>query len=69
MGITASRLLDLQLIHEIIDEPMGGAHRHQDEIFARVKTALQRNLSALTGMNKEQLVEERYQRLMAIGVN
>jgi len=67
MGITASRLLKLKLINEVIDEPLGGAHRNQDEIFSRVKAALQRNLSDLNDLNTEKLLEERYQRLMKMG--
>lgn len=67
MGITANRLKELKLIDGIIEEPLGGAHRDRQLIMSRVKQALSDNLAQLTNVPKEQLVQQRYARLMALG--
>lgn len=68
MGVTADRVLDLKLTDKIIDEPLGGAHRDYEQISLSLKTALQEQLKSLSNMPKEQLLERRYQRLMAYGL-
>ena len=67
LGITSERLKELQLIDEVIEEPLGGAHRNLDEIARRVKDALLQSLRALDGVPVDELVQSRYQRLMAYG--
>ncbi|MEA2094275.1 MAG: acetyl-CoA carboxylase carboxyl transferase subunit alpha, partial [Pseudomonadota bacterium] len=67
LGIVSSRLKELGLIDRIIDEPLGGAHRDVDEMVGRVKAALVEELGKLKEISLEQLVENRYQRLMAYG--
>ena len=67
LGITSERLKELQLIDEVIEEPLGGAHRNFDEITRRVKDALLRSLRELDRVPLDQLVQSRYQRLMAYG--
>jgi acetyl-CoA carboxylase carboxyl transferase subunit alpha len=67
LGITSERLRELQLIDEVIEEPLGGAHRNFDEVTRRVKDALLRSLRELDQLSVDQLVESRYQRLMAYG--
>lgn len=67
MGIAATRVHELGLADSIIDEPLGGAHRDYDATAASIKAILQNQLSELQGMNTEQLVDRRYDRLMAYG--
>lgn len=67
MGITAPKLLDLGLIDEIINEPLGGAHRNKKEMSNLLKTALLDSLRQLQGLSSKQLLNQRYQRLMALG--
>lgn len=67
MGIAATRVHELGLADSIIDEPLGGAHRNYDATAASIKAILQNQLSELQGMNTEQLVDRRYDRLMAYG--
>lgn len=67
LGITSERLRELQLIDEVIEEPLGGAHRNFDEVTRRVKDALLRSLRELDQLSVDQLVESRYRRLMAYG--
>jgi len=67
MGITASRLKELELIDHIIPEPMGGAHRSQGEMAQTLKSTLISQLSELQQLPVDELLERRYQKLMSFG--
>ncbi len=67
MGITAQRIKELTLIDTIVEEPLGGAHRDMDQMAAMLKQAIKRDLTDLEALDKEQLVEKRYDRLMSFG--
>ncbi|MGP8307366.1 acetyl-CoA carboxylase carboxyl transferase subunit alpha [Vibrio sp. YIC-376] len=67
MGLTAPRLKELELIDEIIEEPLGGAHRNHVEMAENMKATLLRQLEDLEQLDDESLRERRYQRLMSYG--
>jgi len=67
MGITAQRIKELDLINSIVEEPLGGAHRDMDIMAAHLKEALKKDLTELEGLNKDELIEQRYDRLMSFG--
>jgi len=67
LGITSSRLKELQLIDTIIEEPLGGAHRDVDEMAQRVKQHLVEQVDLLNRLPTDQLIAARYQRLMSFG--
>ncbi len=67
MGITAKRIKELDLIDNIIEEPLGGAHRDMDIMAANLKQELKSNLAELEGLSKDELIEKRYDRLMSFG--
>lgn len=67
MGITSSRLKELQLVDIVIEEPLGGAHRDVDEIAQRVKQQLVEQVDQLERLPGDQLIAARYQRLMSFG--
>ena len=67
MGITAARLKQLKLINHVVPEPLGGAHRSYDEMAALLRKRLLADLSELRRLSTEQLLDERYQRLMSFG--
>ena len=64
MNITAEDLHNLKLIDNIIEEPLGGAHRDYAKMAAALKNRLKEDLAQLKLLDKEQLLDERYQRLM-----
>ena len=66
LGLTAERLLKLKLIDRIIDEPLGGAHRDFEVVFANMANALREDLAELNGQGKA-LTEKRFDRIMAYG--
>lgn len=67
MAITSSRLAELSVIDEIIEEPLGGAHRNVDEAAARLKRSLGLALNQMAVMNREELVARRRSRLADVG--
>ncbi len=68
MGITAERLKELKLVDNLIAEPLGGAHRKPEEMAARIKAQLLVELDALEQLPAGDLLERRYDRLMAFGL-
>ncbi len=68
MGITAQRLKELDLINSIVEEPQGGAHKDHPEMAKRLKVQLLSDLAELTPLSSEELLDQRYQRLMSFGV-
>lgn len=68
MGITSGRLHELGLVDQIIEEPLGGAHRDPAAMAAALKQALQETLARLRGLDADTLIERRYTRLMSYGV-
>jgi acetyl-CoA carboxylase carboxyl transferase subunit alpha len=68
MGVTAERLSRLNLIDEIVPEPLGGAHRDPEGMAEALKNALIAALSELSSLSREELVRRRRERLAGIGV-
>jgi acetyl-CoA carboxylase carboxyl transferase subunit alpha len=67
LGITSTRLHELGLVDRVIEEPLGGAHRNVDVMAENIRQALVGELNKLTAVPGEELLEKRYQRLMAYG--
>ncbi|TXH96469.1 MAG: acetyl-CoA carboxylase carboxyl transferase subunit alpha [Rheinheimera sp.] len=67
MGVTAPRIKELGLIDEIINEPLGGAHRSHEQMAQGVKAALLRDLAKLDKLSVAELLDRRYKRLMSFG--
>ena len=67
MGISSSRLNELGLIDEIIEEPLGGFHRNPDETYISIKKSIINSLQAIESIEPENLLEQRRARYKAIG--
>ncbi|KGQ33273.1 MULTISPECIES: acetyl-CoA carboxylase carboxyl transferase subunit alpha [Gallibacterium] len=67
MGLTADRLKKLELIDSIVEEPLGGAHRHPEQMAQNLKAQLNADLEELSVLDSEALLARRYQRLMSYG--
>lgn len=67
MGITADRLLALNLVDSVISEPLGGAHRDYDQIAKALKLSLIENIEVLESVSIDKLLDQRYQKLMSFG--
>ena len=67
MGITATKLHELKLVDNIIEEPLGGAHRDFDRVASSLKQNIIENLDVLESVSIDTLLEQRYQKLMQFG--
>jgi len=67
LGITAERLLSLELVDKIVPEPLGGAHRDWDGMYTNIRKALADTLAEVRHQPLDALLNTRYQRLMAHG--
>lgn len=67
MAITSTKLLSHGLIDGVVDEPVGGAHRDLELMKSRIKDMLIKEVAELNSKSIDDLLSERYQRLMSYG--
>jgi acetyl-CoA carboxylase carboxyl transferase subunit alpha len=67
MGVSAGKIKELGLINQIVNEPLGGAHRDYDGMAANLKATLKQQLAQLGSLSTEELLAQRYKRLMSFG--
>ncbi|MBT7437878.1 MAG: acetyl-CoA carboxylase carboxyltransferase subunit alpha [Cellvibrionales bacterium] len=67
MGVTSTVLQDLGIVDETILEPIGGAHRDIEAMAVNLKMSLIKQLDNLAAIPIDELIENRYQRLMSYG--
>ena len=67
MGVTSSVLQELGIVDATIEEPKGGAHRDIDLIASRIREHVAQQLGVLQAMSTEDMLEQRYQRLLSYG--
>ena len=68
LGLTAERLSQLGLVDEVIEEPLGGAHRDHALISERLKEALVRRLDELEAIPTDELRAQRSAKIASFGV-
>ena len=68
LGLTAQRLRQLGLVDEVLEEPLGGAHRDALTMSAALKAALVRHLDELEVLSTDELRAQRSQKIAAYGV-
>lgn len=67
LKITADNLKDLGIADAVIKEPDGGAHNDKEYVFKSLDETLADYLEELRKMPGDALVEDRFQKYMAIG--
>ena len=67
MKLTAKDLLDLQIIDEIITEPIGGAHRDKTLILENLKKSISKNLSEFKNFTDEEILNHRKNKFLKVG--
>ncbi len=67
MKLSAKDLLKLKIIDEIIEEPIGGAHRDRDLILENVKKSLFNNLNYFDDLSSSEIMNERKNKFLKIG--
>src|SRR5579872_4315187 len=68
LNLTADRLSKLGLLDEVIEEPLGGAHRDTTLMASRVKEALVRQLTELKAIPTDELKVARARKIASFGV-
>ena len=67
LKLTASDLVSLGLIDEVVPEPEGGAHHDHEEAAQMLAPVLERNLTELQRLSSDQLLERRYAKFREMG--
>jgi acetyl-CoA carboxylase carboxyl transferase subunit alpha len=67
MKLSAENLLELQIIDEIIKEPIGGAHRDRDQMLQNLKIAITKNLENFNTMSADEIYLDRKNKFLRIG--
>ncbi|HZL90066.1 MAG TPA: acetyl-CoA carboxylase carboxyltransferase subunit alpha [Pirellulaceae bacterium] len=68
LKFTSADLLRLGVVDDVIDEPLGGAHRDHHQTAFRVKQYLLRTLRELSALAADDLVQQRYEKFRRMGV-
>ena len=69
MRITAQDLIEMKIIDGIVSEPIGGAHRNHQKIIKDVEKTIIKNLSELTKLDRNILVDNRRNKFLSMGRN
>ena len=64
LKITAKDCLELKIVDRIIDEPVGGAHRHFEKVSNDLKVALIKSIEDLKLLSKDELIKKRNNRYL-----
>jgi acetyl-CoA carboxylase carboxyl transferase subunit alpha len=67
LKLTARDLKRLGIIDEVLDEPVGGAHRNPAEMFKRVRERIDHHFTELSRLSTEKLIESRYEKFRRMG--
>ena len=62
LKITAKDLLELELVDEVVPEPLGGAHNDHSAMADTLREVLLRNLEELRQIDPEERLKQRYQK-------
>lgn len=65
---TSSHLQELGVIDDVIEEPLGGAHRDHHKMAARMRSYLVSTLRNLTSQPIDDLIQQRYEKFRRMGV-
>ena len=67
MKLTASDLLELDIIDEIVKEPTGGAHRDKNLVLQNVRESIEKNLNYFNEMSPDEIFTERKNKFLKVG--
>ncbi|MDK4007126.1 acetyl-CoA carboxylase carboxyltransferase subunit alpha [Staphylococcus pseudintermedius] len=67
MKITAYDLLELNIIDEVVKEPLGGAHHDVEMLAKRIKQKFTKHLASFEHMTPADIKEDRFEKFRNIG--
>ena len=68
LKLTSTDMKQNGLVDDVIEEPLGGAHRHPEEMYEIVKNELKKHIAALSKIDPTQRVNERIEKFCKMGV-
>jgi acetyl-CoA carboxylase carboxyl transferase subunit alpha len=68
LKITSRHLKALGVVDDVLEEPLGGAHRDVHQMAYTLKTYLERKLRELSRVPLDRLIAERYEKFRRMGV-
>ena len=68
LRFTSQDLLELGVVDDVIQEPLGGAHRDHQQMASRIKLYLTKTLRTLCDQPIEDLLSRRYEKFRRMGV-
>src|SRR5436305_6496838 len=68
LKLTAQDLLKLEVVDQIISEPVGGGHRDYDSVAVTLGAALRRALEEISKIPADELLEKRYRKFRRLGI-
>jgi acetyl-CoA carboxylase carboxyl transferase subunit alpha len=68
LKITAQDLFHMKVIDEVVEEPIGGAHRDARRASELLKEAVSRNLAEIRNTSTDELVKRRYEKFRKLGM-
>ena len=69
MKLSAKDLLELNIIDEMVEEPLGGAHRDRDLILHNVRNSISKNLESFKFKSADEIFNHRKNKFLKIGRN
>lgn len=68
LKITGPDLVKLNIVDEIVKEPLGGAHNNYQEMGDELKKVINKNLKELSKLSAKDLREKRYNKYRNLGI-
>ncbi len=68
LRISATDLVELGIVDEVLPEPVGGAHRNPAQTAETLKTAIKTHLDVLCRVDADELIRTRMEKFLAMGV-
>ncbi len=69
MKLSSKDLLKLEIIDEIVPEPIGGAHRDKNLILENIRSSIKKNLESFKLMSAQEIFDQRKNKFLKIGRN
>jgi acetyl-CoA carboxylase carboxyl transferase subunit alpha len=67
LKITSKHLSEMGIVDDVVEEPLGGAHRDHHQMAGRLKVYLMKTLRELLRKPTDQLLDERYEKFRRMG--
>ena len=67
MKLTSKELLKLKIVDEIIEEPIGGAHRDKEKTLENIRVSIREHLNSFENLSEDEIILQRKNKFLQIG--